>query len=237
MQLDKVPKYIRPLKLAKKPPGSGSTIYSVGNPGASDALWIFTKGDVRSVHRKKWLAGGSDLVIELEAEIVEATSPTSPGDSGGPMMNAKGELGGVTQGGRKDNSGFNYFISVNEVRGLLKEKGIVLTGKGSAALGSDADDSKLTTGDNADDATPTPTATAPKGDGGTGKPTPAMAAQSRKERDAEERRAETKLEIAKGLIGARQKDVAIRYLKDVIRNYAKTEAATEAKELLAELQK
>src|SRR5205823_356163 len=79
-------------------PQPGQNVYSIGNPGGSSAMWLLTAGTVRQVSRKRWTAGGMGRLFELEAEVVETSSPTNPGDSGGPLVNDRGEQVGVTQG-------------------------------------------------------------------------------------------------------------------------------------------
>jgi HEAT repeat protein/S1-C subfamily serine protease/DNA-directed RNA polymerase subunit RPC12/RpoP len=99
IQLDRIPEGlgIEALPFAKTDPASGDDVHSVGNPGASDSLWVYTPGHVRSVYRKQFTAGGGDLILNLDSKVVETDSPTNPGDSGGPCVNDRGELVGVTQ--------------------------------------------------------------------------------------------------------------------------------------------
>ena len=56
--------------------------------------------------------------------MVETDSPTNPGDSGGPLLNAKGELVGVTQGGALNAQLVSTFIDVSEVKQLLATKAV-----------------------------------------------------------------------------------------------------------------
>src|SRR5205807_2792241 len=54
VQLDRLPADARvvPLSAAKAKPGQ--QVHSVGNPGASKALWIYSPGKVRQVYSDKW---------------------------------------------------------------------------------------------------------------------------------------------------------------------------------------
>ena len=121
IELETLNSSVRPVKFAADSPPVGANVHSIGNPAASDALWVYTPGKVRSVYKKTWVAGKQGT--EYAATIIEATSPTSPGDSGGPLFNDKGEQIGVTQGGIDDPKAqnFSYFIDVTEVRSFLKE--------------------------------------------------------------------------------------------------------------------
>jgi HEAT repeat protein/S1-C subfamily serine protease len=113
IQLDRLPDNVDSIPLTKNEPKEGDNLHSVGNPGASDALWIYTPGNVRKVYTRKWTAGGGDLVLHLEAKIIEANSATNHGDSGGPCVNDRGELVGITQGGAgsgNDTQLMSFFI-------------------------------------------------------------------------------------------------------------------------------
>ena len=121
VQLDSVPEGVDALPLAKQQTSTGQTVHSVGNPGDSGALWVYTSGTVRAVYHHKW----SNLVdrkqIFRDCEIVETQSPTNPGDSGGPLVNDRGEMVGVTHGGSASANLLSTFINVTEARALIDE--------------------------------------------------------------------------------------------------------------------
>jgi S1-C subfamily serine protease len=120
IQIDSVPDGVQAVPLAAASPEPGQSVHSIGNAGASDALWGYVPGKVRQVYRKKWKARlDRSRVLEFEAKVVETDSPTNPGDSGGPLVNDKGELVGVTQGGATDANLVSTFVDISEVRRLL----------------------------------------------------------------------------------------------------------------------
>jgi HEAT repeat protein/S1-C subfamily serine protease/DNA-directed RNA polymerase subunit RPC12/RpoP len=123
IQLDRVAEGIEPMRLAPSNPPVGQKVYGVGNPGVSSALWLLTEGTVRQVSRKKWAASGGDgQVFEFDAEVVESSSPTNAGDSGGPQLNDRGEQVGVTQGGVRAivANSISYFISLQEISDFMR---------------------------------------------------------------------------------------------------------------------
>ena len=132
----KIPAGTASVRFAADSPFAGTKIVSIGNPAASDAMWIYTPGEVRSVYNKKWVSGsGGAKVGDHEAKIIEATSATSPGDSGGPCFNDKGEQVGVTQGGLSASKaqGFSYFIDSTDVKAFLKKNKVAFNmGKDAA---------------------------------------------------------------------------------------------------------
>src|SRR5262249_55530047 len=125
VQLQKLPADAKALKLAKDGVGPGDDVHSLGNPGVSGALWVYTPGNVRAVYQKKFTSTGRDGgdPLSVDAKVVETTSPVNPGDSGGPVVNSRGELVAVTQGGIFDPNAraISIFIDVSEVRTILND--------------------------------------------------------------------------------------------------------------------
>jgi S1-C subfamily serine protease len=119
IKLEDVPKNVVALPLAEKGVSPGQTVHSIGNPGSSGALWVYTPGKVRQVYFKKWSALLDDHEAKFEAQVIETDSPTNPGDSGGPLVNDQGQLVGVTQGGAIKASLLSTFIDITEVRKFL----------------------------------------------------------------------------------------------------------------------
>ncbi|MBA4062850.1 MAG: hypothetical protein C0501_03925 [Isosphaera sp.] len=125
IRLDRVPDGVPELPLAASTPDPGTTVHSIGNPGKSGALWVYTPGKVRQVYSKKWKARLDErTVLPFEAKVIETDSPTNPGDSGGPLANDKGELVGVTQGGATDAQALSIFVDLSEVKRLLNRRSV-----------------------------------------------------------------------------------------------------------------
>lgn len=125
LRLERLPAGVTALPLAAASPDPGQPVHSIGNPGRSGALWVYTEGKVRQVYTKKWKAQLEPRqVVEFQARVIETSSPTNPGDSGGPLVNDRGELVGVTQGGAVDAQLLSIFIDVSEVRRLLNRRSV-----------------------------------------------------------------------------------------------------------------
>jgi len=122
IQLERVPEGVEALPLATGGVSPGQPVHSVGNPGDSGALWVYTPGKVRQVYFKKWKADLEGRTATFEAEVVETDSPTNPGDSGGPLVNDQGQLVGVTQGGAFKARLLSTFIDVSEVKMFLASR-------------------------------------------------------------------------------------------------------------------
>jgi hypothetical protein len=119
LQLESLPEGAQALPLATGTPGPGASVHSVGNPGGSGALWVYTPGKVRQVYFKKWRAEVEGKTVQFEAEVIETDSPTNPGDSGGPLVNDQGQLIGVTHGVATNARLLSTFIDLSEVKALL----------------------------------------------------------------------------------------------------------------------
>ncbi len=125
IQLDRLPEDATAVPVAPKVPEPGQSVHSIGNTGKSDALWGYVPGKVRQVYKHQWSAQlGSNRVLRCRGEVVETDSATNPGDSGGPLLNDKGELIGVTHGGATNAQLLSTFISLTEVQKLLKSEGV-----------------------------------------------------------------------------------------------------------------
>ncbi|HYV39466.1 MAG TPA: serine protease [Gemmataceae bacterium] len=125
LRLSNVPAGIVALPLAKESGRPGQAVHSIGNPGRSGAMWVYTSGTVRTApYHKQWEASGGGMKFSLDALVIETQSPTNPGDSGGPLVNEFAELVAVTQGSSVGANAINLFIDVGDVRGFLKAKGI-----------------------------------------------------------------------------------------------------------------
>jgi hypothetical protein len=126
VQLDRIPAGTPAIPLAKKSAGPGATVWNIGNAGAIKQVFRVAKGEVSAVGVEKFLVGGGseDSVFEVRAKMVTATTPTNPGDSGGPLFDKRGYQVAVVESGSRSASLVNHFVDITEVRALLNEKKI-----------------------------------------------------------------------------------------------------------------
>ena len=113
LQLQSVPDDALAVSLATESPSPGEILHSIGNPGASDALWVYTQGTVRQVYHKKVRTNSGQV---LDARLIETQAPINPGDSGGPVVNENGELTGVVSSFLASARLMTNFIDITEVR-------------------------------------------------------------------------------------------------------------------------
>lgn len=89
----------------------GETVYAVGNPRGLEGT--FSNGIISSIRPV-----GSDKLIQM-------TAPLSPGSSGGPVINRKGEVVGVSVFTIRDGQNLNFAIPANYLRALHTNVGYV----------------------------------------------------------------------------------------------------------------
>lgn len=87
----------------------GEPVYAVGNPQGLEGT--FSQGIVSSIREV-----GSDKLLQI-------TAPISPGSSGGPVLNSKGEVMGVSVATFRGGQNLNFAIPSNYLRVLLSKAG------------------------------------------------------------------------------------------------------------------
>lgn len=115
VQIDRIPEGCKAIELADKSIGPGEPVESVGNPGSTDALWVYTSGTVRSVYKKQFRTGAG----EHNFKVVETQSPINSGDSGGPVINSEGKLVAIAQAIAPNARLVSYCVDISEVKGFL----------------------------------------------------------------------------------------------------------------------
>ena len=206
-----VPTEARAVKLAKDSPSPGQHVHSIGNPGASGALWVYTEGSVRQVYHNKIhsMDRDSGKAFDIDARIVETQSPVNAGDSGGPVVNDRGELVAVVHGHLSDAQArsVSIFIDVSEVRDLLVSRHFAKTPPKEPDKPVEAQpasqEEKVKTDEDI---------------------------TAKKERDAARQ-----LKYVNMFINDGKKELARKHCEEIIEKYRDTKAAKEAGELLERL--
>jgi putative serine protease PepD len=121
IQLPSVPEGVEEFALAPKSASPAQSLHSIGNSGVKGgALWRYTRHpSVRNVYLKKI----KTEIGVVEARMVETDGAINKGDSGGPLINERGQLVGIVQSFDSDNRLVSNAIDVNELKDLLNRVG------------------------------------------------------------------------------------------------------------------
>jgi hypothetical protein len=87
----------------------GENVYAVGNPQGLEGT--FSQGIVSSIREI-----GTDKLLQI-------TAPISPGSSGGPVLNARGEVIGISVATFRGGQNLNFAIPSNYLKNLLDKEG------------------------------------------------------------------------------------------------------------------
>jgi hypothetical protein len=98
----------KPLPLALTTVSPGEQIFAIGNPEGLEKT--ISQGIVSGLRKR----GDRDLL--------QVTSPISHGSSGGPILNAKGEVVGIAVGMLDEGQNLNFAVPVAYVRAILEQK-------------------------------------------------------------------------------------------------------------------
>jgi S1-C subfamily serine protease len=122
IQLQQLPQNSLVVPLSKAKARPAQQVHSVGNPGASKGLWIYSPGKVRQVFQDKWKIFDDldNKMCEYDAMKLETDSAINAGDSGGPLVNDRAAMVGVAHGHSLVANNISVFIEVSEVRTLLE---------------------------------------------------------------------------------------------------------------------
>jgi putative serine protease PepD len=117
----------------------GDSVYALGNPyGLTETL---TKGIVSALEREISAPDGATI-----KNVIQTDAPLNPGNSGGPLLNAEGDVIGVnsqiasdaarTEGSQPGSTGVGFAISSNTVSEVVKT---IESGGGSSTQGTEGE--------------------------------------------------------------------------------------------------
>ncbi len=100
-------------------------VYSIGNPTDENMnvdYFHLTKGRIKKIDDDSWFYD-QDENYTHEAFVIQHTAMIRPGNSGGPLLNSRGEVIGINTFFYSDS--LNYAIHVNELKRILDDNNIV----------------------------------------------------------------------------------------------------------------
>ena len=73
----------------------GQTVYAIGTPSNIDFGWTTTKGIISYKNREVKIYNTTDGSLQKKLRLLQTDAMVNPGNSGGPLVNTKGEVVGV----------------------------------------------------------------------------------------------------------------------------------------------
>ena len=95
----------------------GQSVYAIGNPfGLSGTM---TRGIISAI---RTIRGGENDLIE---DAIQTDASVNPGNSGGPLLNSRGEVVGITtmiaSNGAEQSAGIGFAIPINTAKAVLDD--------------------------------------------------------------------------------------------------------------------
>ena len=103
----------------------GDRVYAVGAPEGADFGWTITSGIISDPLRELKIYT-SDYVLEKKMYVLQTDAPVNPGNSGGPLINARGEVVGIITMKRSNSAGLGFALPSSaslEIIEAIIEKG------------------------------------------------------------------------------------------------------------------
>jgi serine protease Do len=73
----------------------GQTVYAIGTPASPSFGWTTTKGIISYKNREVKIYDDNDGTLQKKLRLLQMDANVNPGNSGGPLINTKGEVVGV----------------------------------------------------------------------------------------------------------------------------------------------
>lgn len=122
---------LKPLPMAKEPPSQAETVVAIGAPlGLSDTVTSGIVSAVRSgkelrrmLMRGKQDSYGKNLGYDEEATWIQTSAPISRGNSGGPLINTRGEVVGINTFVSNLGQNLNFSICIQHMKKFIDGAG------------------------------------------------------------------------------------------------------------------
>ena len=96
----------------------GEDVHAIGHPDGE--VWTYTTGIISQVRpRYQWASGDG---LQHQSDVIQTQTALNPGNSGGPLLNDRGEIIGINSF-RREGQGLNYAVAVDVVKAFLQREG------------------------------------------------------------------------------------------------------------------
>ena len=106
----------------------GERVFAIGCPNGVDYAWSVTQGIISSPRRQLKIYDTTTGTLEKKMLVMQTDVAVNPGNSGGPLINASGQMVGIITMKLTDSSGMGFALPSDEV--LQMVTGIIKLGTG-----------------------------------------------------------------------------------------------------------
>ena len=106
----------------------GERVFAIGCPNGVDYAWSVTQGIISSPRRQLKIYDTTTGTLEKKMLVMQTDVAVNPGNSGGPLINASGQMVGIITMKLTDSSGMGFALPSDEV--LQMVTGIIELGTG-----------------------------------------------------------------------------------------------------------
>ena len=103
----------------------GEKVYAIGTPEGADYGWSVTQGIV-SCPMRQLMIYNDDGTLQKKMNVVQTDASVNHGNSGGPIINVRGEVVGIVTLKRSDSAGMGFALPADGV--LIDAEAIIKTG-------------------------------------------------------------------------------------------------------------
>lgn len=97
----------------------GQRVYAIGAPEGTDYSWSVTQGIISSVNRDLKIYDNSGT-LEKKMRMIQTDASVNPGNSGGPIINAAGEVVGIVTMKLQDSAGMGFALPSDGVLPIIQ---------------------------------------------------------------------------------------------------------------------
>jgi len=103
----------------------GEKVYAIGHPEGAEFSWSITEGIV-SCPKRQLMLYDNEGILEKKMNVVQTDAAVNHGNSGGPIINVRGEIVGIVTLKRSDSAGMGFALPADGV--LIDVTAIIKTG-------------------------------------------------------------------------------------------------------------
>ena len=118
----------------------GDIVYALGTPEGENFAWTVTQGTISAVDRILWIED-ENKNLQKTMRVLQTDTPVNHGNSGGPLINARGEVLGIVSMKLEENEGMGFALPIDGAIEIISA--IIATGSADGVTSSISNDRAL----------------------------------------------------------------------------------------------